>query len=128
MPKERCFFQALKIDQLSLAVHLGCTAEERATPQEVRVSVELRFHEAPKGTLTDALADTICYARVSQAITTHCESREFNLVERMAFEVYGLVREISGPSVDVVIALHKVRPPVANLQGGTWFRCGDFAL
>ncbi len=128
MHETRLSFNALKIEALSLSVRLGCSIEERSKPQEVRVAVELRFREAPKGMVTDSLIDTICYAKVSEAIKTHCESGEFQLVERMAHEVYGLIREMTGPAVEVGVSLHKVRPPVENLLGGTFFRCGDFAL
>jgi len=78
--------------------------------------------------ITDALSDTICYAKVSEAIQTHCESREFQLVERIAYEVYGLIRDVTGPDIEIGVAIHKVRPPIQSIHGGTFFRCGDFAL
>lgn len=121
-------FNALGVESLGLSVRLGCSREERLQPQEVRVSVEFRFPEAPLGTQTDALEDTICYAKVSRVIQQHCESREYQLVEKIAHEIYGLLRVLSGSSVEIGISVHKVRPPVENLRGGTFFRCGDFAL
>lgn len=128
MPNNRLAFNALRIEDLSLSVHLGCTAEERAVAQEIRATVELRFLEIPKGTTTDSLQDTVCYAQISEAIRKHCESREFQLVERIGYEVYGIVRELTGPNVEVGISIHKVRPPVENLRGGIFYRCGDFPL
>jgi len=127
VPEAKFSFNALRIEALSLSMRLGCSVEERSKPQEVRVAVELRFREAPKGAKTDSLSDTICYAKVSEAIKSHCESREYQLVERMANEVYGVVRELTGPGVEIGISLHKVRPPVEGIRGGTFFRCGDFA-
>jgi dihydroneopterin aldolase len=127
-------FNSLTLQDLVLTVHLGCTAEERALPQEVRVKLELRF---PTGPMTlpitlpvalssDKLEDTICYAKISYAIIKHCEAREYHLIERMAAEIYLLTREISGPEIELDITVHKVRPPVDQLRGGTFFRCGDF--
>ena len=121
-------FHALRMQELSMAVHLGCTAGERAVAQEIRVLVELRFAEAPLGTRSDQLQDTVCYARMAEVLFEHCRGREFQLIERMAYEFYGLIRDLAGPSVTVAVRVHKVRPPVQNLLGGTAYSCGDFAL
>jgi dihydroneopterin aldolase len=125
-------FNALRIDGLKLAVRLGCSVEERLLPQEVIVTVELRFRESPKGVLTDALADTVCYAEISDSVRKLCESVEYKLVEKMAYDVYRdvhrMVLKITGSGVEVGVSIHKVRPPVENLRGGVFFRCGDFAL
>ncbi|MBK7842484.1 MAG: dihydroneopterin aldolase [Bdellovibrionales bacterium] len=126
MPQNSFACSALKIEELTLSVRLGCSKAERSKTQEVRVSVEIRFLKCPKGALTDSLNDTICYATVSEAIKRHCESREFHLVERMGYDIYGLVREIVGSTDDLGISVHKMHPPVENLRGGVIFRCGDF--
>lgn len=120
-------FHSLRLEDLRLAVHLGCTPEERAVVQEVRIAVELRFLVAPFGTESDELSDTVCYAEISDKITRHCESREFKLIERMGFECYHLVRELTDREVGVAVTVHKVKPPVNNLRGGAHYRCGDFA-
>lgn len=117
---------ALVLDELVLWLHLGCTVEERAMTQEVRVSVEFRFHETPAGATSDRLEDTVCYARVSSAIQEHCGAKHFNLIERIGREVYEVARAVSGPGVDIGVSIHKVRPPVQAIRGGTRFRCGDF--
>lgn len=120
-------FSALRIEAIRLAVNLGCTAAERSSRQEVRVAVELRFAEAPLAMLTDNLADTICYAEVAQAIQQHCEAREYQLIEKMAHEIFGIVKEIVRPNSKVEITLHKMQPPIDCILGGTVFRCGDFS-
>lgn len=107
---------------------LGCSKAERSKTQEVRVSVEIRFFKCPRGALTESLDDTICYATMSESIKRHCESREFSLVERMGYEIYGLVRETVGSTADLGISVHKMHPPVESLRGGVIFRCGDFAI
>lgn len=116
---------SLKIDALVVAVHLGCTAQEREVPQEVRIHVELRFDELPRAASTDELRDSVCYAEISTAIRSYCESREFQMIEKLGFDVYRIVKEIAGSNA-VAVGIHKVRPPVESLAGGTFFRCGDF--
>jgi len=117
---------ALRLNELVLSLHLGCTAEERLTPQEVRVSLVFRFNEPPQALFSDDLEDTICYARISAMIQEHCQSREYKLIERVAEEVFTLVREYCGPRAQLAVSIHKVRPPVPALAGGTIYQCGDF--
>lgn len=121
-------FFALRLADLRLEVNLGCTEAERARRQEVRVTVELRFSEAPAGMTSDRLEETVCYAELSQKIVQHCERREYHLIERLGAEIYALVRELAGGRATIGVSAHKVRPPVERLEGGTFFRCGDFAL
>lgn len=99
-------------------------------PQEVRVSVELRFAKAPKAVTTDELTDSVCYAQISEGIRAKCEAQgmEYRLIERMAYDIYDVVREIAGSGTKIGVIVHKVRPPVENLRGGSVFCCGDFAL
>lgn len=119
-------FHSLGLENLSLQIKLGCTKEERAFPQEVRISVEFLFDGPPKGIISDGLEDTICYAEVCKALKDHCESREFKLIERLAFEAFGAVREVVRGRAKISLAVHKVRPPVEGLLGGTHYRCGDY--
>jgi 7,8-dihydroneopterin aldolase/epimerase/oxygenase len=121
-------FSTLRLEDFSLRVHLGCTAEERAIAQEVRVSIEFRFFEPPPAVKTDRLEDTICYAEVSQSLESVCRGKEFHLVERLAAEMLAALREVTATRAEVAVCVHKVRPPIHNLIGGTYFKCGDFAL
>ncbi len=119
-------YHSLSIEDLTLQVRLGCTAEERWRPQEVRLSVEFRFEGAPGGFTSDRLDETVCYARVSDALKAHIESREYHLIEKIAADAYRISKEIAGRETGVALVAHKVRPPVTGLSGGTKYRCGDF--
>lgn len=123
-------FHSLRLEDLSLHVHLGCTPEERAFRQEVRVTIEIRFHEKPSAVDNDQLADTVCYAEISESVQATCETHEYQLIERMAGEIYEIARKIIGPESRAALAVtvHKVRPPVPSLRGGSFYRVGDFAL
>ena len=120
-------YHSLFLEDLKLSVRLGCTADERAVPQEVRLSVEFRFENAPGGYQSDRLEETVCYAQVSQALKRHIETREYNLIEKIAADGYRIVKEISGAGAMVAFVAHKVRPPVEGLLGGTKYRCADFS-
>ena len=124
--RRRDAFHSLRLDGLSLQVHLGCTQEERRAPQEVRLSVEFRFEIPPAGAVSDRLEDTVCYAEVSSALKAELETGEFNLIEKLGCDAYRIVKSIAGENVSVAMSAHKVRPPVVGLEGGTTYRCADF--
>ena len=115
---------SLEIRELRLAVRLGCTAAERAVPQEVRASLVLRFDSPPRVCLTDRLEDTVCYAEIAEILTKKVRDREYQLVEKLGYELHSeLLRR--WPELGwAEIAMHKVRPPVPELQGGVVFRYG----
>jgi len=98
-------FNALKIEAISLSVRLGCTLEERSKPQEVRASVELRFRNAPKGMITDALSDTICYAKVVRGDPDTLRIPRVSIGRGIAYEVYGLIRDVTGPDIEIGVAI-----------------------
>jgi len=121
-------FHALRVNDLKYMVRLGCTVEERAVPQEVRLTLEFRFTQPPCGVSSDRLDDTICYAEVSALLAKHFAAREFQLIEKIAYDAYLLGRELAGTRATVAVAALKVKPPVANLLGGAAYSCGDFQL
>lgn len=114
----------LRVKNLSLQVHLGCTAEERASTQEIRVDVAFRFNEPPPGEKTDRLEDTLCYAEVCAALKNHLAGREFNLVEKIGCDFHRILKA-RFPNVQSQVKVHKVRPPVDDLLGGVEYLCGD---
>ena len=120
-------FHTLHVRELSLLVRLGCSPEERSSPQEVRVSLELRFLQAPPATRTDDLRDTLCYGRLCTALCELAESKEWQLVERLGFELHQLAGKLLEGKAALALTVHKVKPPVKGLLGGVAYRVGDFA-
>jgi dihydroneopterin aldolase len=116
----------LSLRDLSLWVRLGCTPEERKQAQEVRIRVDLRFHDAPEGIRSDELKDTICYARLSMAFRERLAGREFQLVERIAAELFEETQKLVEGRALISLVAHKVRPPVEGLTGGVEYRIGEF--
>lgn len=119
-------YNSLRICDLSLQVKLGCAAEERMSAQEVRVGVELRFESAPKGAWTDSLEDTICYARISEALRAHLKEGEFSLVEKIANDLFEIVERFVEGRAKIRLTVRKVKPPVEGLLGGVEYSIGDF--
>src|SRR5690348_6620889 len=113
---------SIKIKDLKLEARLGCSAEERAVPQEIRVSFELRFFEPPRATFSDDLKDTICYARISEVLKEHLKGREFHLVEKMGADFYELLKAMIEGRAELSLTVHKVRPPIDGLLGGAEYR------
>lgn len=121
-------FQTLSLKDYALFVHLGCEAQERLRTQEVRVRVEMRFGPAFKAATTDHLSDTVCYAQVCEKIEQHCADKEFKLIERLAKDLYDVLKLLMPQQSLLALSVHKLRPPVTHLEGGSHFSYGDFQI
>ena len=98
------------IERLRVETHVGATVEERAAPQHVLVAVEARcdLHVAAAN---DALADTVDYASLVEAVTRTVESSEAALLEALAEKVATVVRRTSGVT-GVTVTIEKEKPPL----------------
>ena len=110
-----------------LDVRLGCSAEERAMPQAVDLDLAVRFAGVPPACASDRLEDTVCYAELIEAARKACAGREFNLVERLAHELFTRLRPLVPADAELWLRATKLRPPVEGLHGGVAFSLGDFA-
>jgi dihydroneopterin aldolase len=117
----------LGVHGLRLNVRLGCSAGERALIQPVDIDVLIKFDQPPKGLVSDELDETICYAQLSENLKETIETREFQLIEHMAHEAFQSLKKMISNSNQLAIRVHKLKPPVANLNGGTSFVFGDWA-
>src|SRR4051812_48660722 len=89
-------YHSLIVDGVELQVHLGCTPKERENRQNVRVKIEFRFLKEPKAFQSDKLSDTICFDDLSSQLTLKLESKEYNLIEHMAFDAFHVAKELAG--------------------------------
>lgn len=117
----------LEIRDLVVGVRLGCEAEERRVPQEVAFTVAFRFHLQPEACHSDELADTVCYADVSQLIEDVIRDREFHLIEYLAAEIFTRLSARFESRALLRLQVHKLRPPVDGLRGGSIYRISQFA-
>jgi dihydroneopterin aldolase len=77
------FIEALEADAL-----IGVHGFERKAPQTLRFDVGMGFDNRKAGA-SDALADTIDYAAVADAIVAICKESKFQLVEALAEKIAG---------------------------------------
>src|ERR1700677_4995145 len=115
----------LSVNEISAQVSLGCTAEERAVLQEVRVSLNLVFLNKPKACATDLLDDTVCYAKLTDGVLKVCSEKSYQTVEHMASRIFEELRKTMPQDVKLQVKMHKLNPPLPNLKGGVFFTCGD---
>lgn len=111
----------LSVNQFSVQVHLGCTAEERMGLQEVRFSLTFEFSTPPQACQSDQLGHTICYAKVCDSISAAVKNRPFATIEAMWAVAAESVRPYLTGGTHVVLTLHKVRPPIDGLLGGVTY-------
>ena len=114
----------LRLQEYSMQVHLGCLAEERAHPQEVRVSLDIEFLEIPRAEQTDEIQDTICYAEICMAWDQVVQKREYHLVEKLSSELWVAIQPLLKRARSQ-IQVHKVSPPIDGLQGGVTYSCEE---
>jgi D-erythro-7,8-dihydroneopterin triphosphate epimerase len=112
---------SLHIHELSLWVNLGIRDIEKMERQEIRLSVDLEFSKKPEACQTDKVADTVCYHELCCQIITLVEEKSYAMLEKIAQEILDLIKNETSSDVKVKVRLHKVRPPIARLEGGVSF-------
>jgi dihydroneopterin aldolase len=83
---EACRVERIVIDGIVAHGRHGAYEEERRHSQPFHLSLELRADLSAAGA-SDALSDTIDYARVYDAVVRIVEERSFSLIERLAAEI-----------------------------------------
>ncbi|WP_438456243.1 dihydroneopterin aldolase [Wolbachia endosymbiont of Kerria lacca] len=115
----------LLISDLRLWVHLGCSAEEKSSPQLVSIDVDFTFKSPPSGLTTDQLKDTICYLEVVQNIQSLVQGKQFNLIEHLTHEIYRAINNLLLRKKHIIssvrLTTHKIAPPVPGVHGGVFF-------
>jgi len=92
-----------------MGVH-GVLAEEQVRAQPFEVDLEL-FVDLARAGLTDALADTVDYGALSEAVRNVVASEHYQLLERLAQRIADV--SLADPRVErVVVEVRKMEPPV----------------
>ncbi|WP_353288091.1 dihydroneopterin aldolase [Wolbachia endosymbiont (group B) of Gerris lacustris] len=115
----------LLISDLRLWVHLGCSAEEKFSPQLVSIDIDFTFKSPLLGLTTDQLKDTICYLEVVQNIQSLVQGKQFNLIEHLTHEIYRAISNLLLRKKHIIssvkVTTHKIAPPVPGVHGGVFF-------
>lgn len=115
----------LDLPEIILFPHLGLLPEERANPQEVRLSLEITFSRPVPACLSDDIAGTLCYHHLYDEINALLSRQDFRLIEHLAHSVAAIVSEHvqsrSLPTATIALKLLKVSLPLAAFPQGASF-------
>ena len=78
------------INDLEVFYRIGVPDQERATPQRLLITVEMNRDLSAAGTADD-LTKTIDYYAVTQRLLKFGEGRSWNLLEKLATDIAGMV-------------------------------------
>lgn len=76
----------ITIMDLGVLCKIGVPEEERAKPQRLLITVEMRG-DFSRACLSDDILATANYYDVSRRIVDLCQSRSYKLIERLAYEI-----------------------------------------
>lgn len=110
----------LKISDLRLWLHLGCSEQEKFLPQPVSIDIQIEFNTCLEGIEKDYLNGVLCYADLTAKIQKFCETKKFNLIEKVAASIHTIVSEIAVGN-KVTVTATKVKSPVEGIHGGISF-------
>lgn len=74
------------LNNLKFFGHLGCSPEEKFTPQSLIIDVELNLNLQPSGQ-SDSLNDSVDYVEVKSLIQSIVEGTSKNLIESLAEDI-----------------------------------------
>jgi dihydroneopterin aldolase len=103
----------LFLEGLEVPCRVGCTDPERATPQSLRVDMQLYCGSLRDAAIADDLERTVDY-RLAGDLIDAVQGREYLLIERVAEELAEVA--LKNPLVDRVTVSVKKRPPVQGLE------------
>jgi dihydroneopterin aldolase len=86
----------IRIEDLEVFYRVGVPEAERATPQRLLLTLEMR-HDFARAAAGDDLTQTIDYHAVSRRLLALGEGREWRLIETLAVEIAELVLREFGP-------------------------------
>lgn len=112
---------SLVINDIRLWVRLGCTQDEQAQPQMVRVDVNLSFKNMPQGCVSDNIEDTVCYAGVVEMVQSVALQKSYNLIEHLASTLHDALQQKINICAVSSVSVCKVSPPVSLVHGGVTF-------
>ena len=101
------------IEGLEVPCRVGCTAPERATPQSLRVDLQLEVPTLGQAGVADDLEKTVDY-RLAGDLIDAVQGRDYLLIERVAEELAAVA--LQHPLVAAVTISVRKRPPVQGLE------------
>ncbi|MDA0799854.1 MAG: dihydroneopterin aldolase [Chloroflexi bacterium] len=109
------------IHQARFPCHIGVTPEERATPQDVLIDLDLAIDLSTAG-VSDSIKDTLDYRDVWEATRECVSSHEVHLVEALATRIGNTILERFAVVQSVSVTLTKPRALAAKGVTGVGVR------
>src|ERR1051325_5875826 len=103
------------ISELQVYYRVGITAEERAQPQRLLVTLEMS-HDIKPAAERDNLAETIDYAAVSERLMHFGDDCHWELIETVATDLAAMILDQFAPK-QVFIQVKKFSIPQASYVG-----------
>lgn len=110
----------LQVKDLELKVNLGWRDKEQLEPQAILCNFEILFENEPSATLTDNLADTICYDNLIKKIRQQIADKKYRLIEHLAKEIYNIVKANLPQNTHAKVTIAK-KPKIEGLLGGVTY-------
>lgn len=105
----------ITLEAVKVEARLGVPEWERLLPQTIVLDIELAMPHS-RACQSDAIADTIDYARVVTRIRETLQKRNFRLVEALAEHVCQIIlQEFGAPWVKVKVSKPGILPGVRQL-------------
>jgi 7,8-dihydroneopterin aldolase/epimerase/oxygenase len=80
-------FDLIRVVDLEVWAHIGVPDEERARPQRLLITLELRGGDFRRAAKADDVRQTVDYAAVSQWVKNIAEERPRHLIETLAEDI-----------------------------------------
>ncbi|MED7788549.1 dihydroneopterin aldolase [Francisella sp. 19X1-34] len=111
--------QSLFLNELEIYVNLGCSDEERAYKQMIKLDIELEFNENYSASDTDNLEETICYYTLRNNIQNFCNDISCNLIEYLAKQIFIFIQKSYNNVRIRYLKLIKT-PPVSQIKAASF--------
>jgi len=106
---------SVKVTELRASTRIGVTDEERATPQNVIVSLEV-FRDLLDASTNDDIESTVDYGTLVPEVAKLIEHSEHRLLERLAGAIASHIKRFPGVT-GVTVEIAKESPPLDEEVG-----------
>lgn len=108
----------MQLKDFSYLVRLGCSEAERSFPQELKLSIDIEYNEAPQVCYNDSITDAICYSQLNDKLAETLEVQHFKTVEHLAFKALNIILAACPAGLNIRVRAHKVKPPIMRFTQG----------
>jgi len=101
------------VEKLSVSAKIGCSAEERAYPQPLKISLNVACSLKE----IKELSDSVCYDKLRKLVIDLASSQEWTLVEHLAEAIASQVLEKFKSATDTKVQINKFIFPDCESTG-----------